>query len=316
MAANFDNKRYLQDGWALFSANIKPFSIAGFICFVIVGIGMIVPPIPIIAGGLLIGGIFILIMNAAEGEELDIKQMGELPKILWPLLFMGVISHILIGIGFFVLIVPGIFLWGCYMFSYLIFLDKGIDFWSAMEQSRKFGFENRKDILILALIISAINLLGAIPFGLGLIVTIPLTACIVAEAYDGLFGFESIIKAPKKTESDEPKEITDNSGYTTGQFARISIFVEKANPSQIFVQKVIGKMAPASFRQNPPPVISGHGLDNWPDGNEDLERLIKTAIANAEGDDVAHDGLHKMVLKKAADSGTKKRMAAAFFIVN
>lgn len=316
MAATFDNQRYVQDGWALFWAHRKQLSIAGVIYFVILGIGMIVPPIPILAGGPLIGGMFILVLNAEEGEEFTIKQMGVLADILWPLLLMGVISHILIGIGLVVLIVPGIFLWGCYLFSYLIFLDKGIGFWPAMEQSRQFGFEHRKDILLLALIITTINLLGVIPFGLGLIITIPLTACIVAEAYDDLFGFESIIKAPQKTEAEEPQAITDHAGYTTGQLARISIFVEKANPSNTVVQKVIGKLAPAALHQNPPPVVSRHSLDTWPDGNEDLERWIKTAIANAEGDDVAQDGLHKMVLKKAVDSGTKKRMAVAFFIAN
>ena len=92
--------------------------------------------------------------------------------------------------------------------------------------------------------------------------------------------------------------------------------MEKTNPPKIFVQKVIGKLEPSAFRQNPPPVMSGHGLDDWPDGEEELETLIAATIAKAQGDDVAHDELHKMMLKKAIDPETKKKMAVAFFIVN
>ena len=207
MAANFDHQRYVKDGWALFFANNTQFLIAGVICFVVFGIGSSFVIVPLLAAGPLLGGIFIMAMNAMEGEEVDVKQMGAVSDIFLPLLLLGIVSQIIIGFGFLLLILPGILLWGCYLFIYLIFLDKKIDFWPAMEESRKFGFENLvKCFHPCADLLGIMNFIGAIPFGLGFIVTMPLTACIITEAYNDLFGFESLTKAPPKLETEEEEK--------------------------------------------------------------------------------------------------------------
>lgn len=314
MAAKIDSMRYVKSGWAFFTPNIKQFSIAGFISFVIFGLGAFLPFVPIIAGGPLVGGIFILVMNGKEGEEIDIKQMQAVFDVFIPLLFIGIITQIFIGIGFVLLILPGIFLWGCYIFAYIIALDKRVDFWSAMEQSRKFGFENKKDIFIFALILGVINLIGAIPFGLGLIITVPLTVCIVAEAYEDLFGFESLEVGSKTVTAEDKGPIPNADGFLPGQFVWISVFVEKANPQSDQVKKLIGKAAPSAFRQIPLPKMSGYGISNWPDDEKQLRAQIKTTVERASLIDLYDDNRYKRGLKMATDPKSGKRMAIVIYI--
>ena len=48
----------------------------------------------------------------------------------------------------------------------------------------------------MALVLAVINLIGALMFGIGLLVTVPLTVCAIAKAYEDLSGFKSLKSQP------------------------------------------------------------------------------------------------------------------------
>jgi len=108
-----------------------------------------------------------------------------------PLLLLSVVSAILIILGFILLIIPGIFLMVCYLFPSMLIIDRRLDFWPAMELSRRtvqtqwFGF------FVFVLLIILINLGGALLLGIGLLVSLPVSACAVAAAYADVFGLQS-----------------------------------------------------------------------------------------------------------------------------
>ena len=53
-------------------------------------------------------------------------------------LFLGsFVSLLLTALGFLCLILPGIYLWVAWIFTLPLIMDKRLDFWSAMELSRK-----------------------------------------------------------------------------------------------------------------------------------------------------------------------------------
>ena len=78
-----------------------------------------------------------------------------------------------------------------YLFASVLVIDRRLDFWPAMELSRRtvqtqwFGF------FIFFLLILLINLGGALLLGLGLLVSLPVSACAVAAAYADVFGLQS-----------------------------------------------------------------------------------------------------------------------------
>jgi hypothetical protein len=84
---------------------------------------------------------------------------------------------------------PIIFLSLCWMFSVLLIVDRGIDFWPAMELSRKVVQQVFAHALLLALACIVVVIVGALALCLGLFVAIPIALGAVAAAYNALFGF-------------------------------------------------------------------------------------------------------------------------------
>jgi len=108
-----------------------------------------------------------------------------------PLFLLSVISSLLIILGFILLILPGIYLTVCYLFASMLVIDRRLDFWPAMELSRRtvqtqwFGF------FVFVLLLVLVNLGGALLLGIGLLVSLPVSACAVAAAYADVFGLQS-----------------------------------------------------------------------------------------------------------------------------
>ncbi|WP_020528020.1 hypothetical protein [Flexithrix dorotheae] len=92
-----------------------------------------------------------------------------------PLALGGFISGVLIGIGLILLLIPGIYLAVGYMWvSFIIYYGKQ-EFWPAMEFSRKIISKNWFSFLGLGVVILLLNAAGAIVFGIGLLVTVPVS---------------------------------------------------------------------------------------------------------------------------------------------
>jgi uncharacterized membrane protein len=109
-----------------------------------------------------------------------------------PIFLTYFVSAILIGFGFILLILPGIYLAVAYMFAQLFVIDKNLEFWSAMETSRKLVTKKWFSFFGLVLLLGLLNILGAILLGIGLLVTIPLSSCVVAAAYEDIVGLNSV----------------------------------------------------------------------------------------------------------------------------
>ena len=98
------------------------------------------------------------------------------------------IGAILIVIGFWLLIIPGIYLAVAYGFSFLFVIEKKLSFWSALEASRKLITKKWFSFVGLGIMLSLLNLAGFLLLGIGLLITIPLSSCIVVAAFEDIVG--------------------------------------------------------------------------------------------------------------------------------
>ena len=105
-----------------------------------------------------------------------------------PLFLVSLVSGVLIGLGFVLLIIPGIYLAVAYTFALPLVLDKKMNFWDAMEFSRKLISKNWFSFFGFVLVLVLINFAGALLLGLGLLVTIPLSVGAIAAAYADIVG--------------------------------------------------------------------------------------------------------------------------------
>ena len=108
-----------------------------------------------------------------------------------PLLLTALVGGGLTGIGFLLLVIPGVYLLVCYLFASSLVVDRRLDFWPALELSRRTVNPIWFGMFAFVLLLILLNLAGIVALGIGLLVTVPLTCCTVTVAYADIFGLQS-----------------------------------------------------------------------------------------------------------------------------
>jgi uncharacterized membrane protein len=108
-----------------------------------------------------------------------------------PLFLAGLAGGFIVCIGFILFLLPGIYLAVCYMFTTFLIIDYRMEFWQAMETSRKIITKHWFAFFGFAFVLFLINLLGILALGIGTLVSIPVSACATAIAYKEVIGLYS-----------------------------------------------------------------------------------------------------------------------------
>jgi len=186
---------YLKTGWGLFKQ--YPGGFVGFclLYFVIQVALNAIPFLGVVAAAaistpLLIGN-FIVSAKLLHGQPTEFRDFFTGFQYLLPLLLLSLVAGIFISIGTILLVIPGIYLAVAYLFASYLVVDRRLDFWPAMELSRRTVTPRWFGYFAFVLLVALLNLAGALALGVGLLVTIPLSFCAVTAAYADLFGFQS-----------------------------------------------------------------------------------------------------------------------------
>jgi hypothetical protein len=186
---------YLRQGWEMFQQNIGEF----------IGFTLIVFAISAVSSMLHGGGSFIFSSLAAplyagfgiaafkrlSGQQLQFSDFFKGFNYFLPLFLAGLAMGLLVAVGLVLLILPGIYLAVGYSFVMLLIVDYRMEFWQAMETSRKIVAKQWFAIFWLAIVLGLLNLCGALALGVGLLVTVPVSSCAVAIAYKDIIGLHS-----------------------------------------------------------------------------------------------------------------------------
>src|SRR3989344_892928 len=105
------------------------------------------------------------------------------PKMYWSFLGMTVLSLILVILGLIALIIPGIILALGFMFAQYLVIDKDRGAVESLKESWRITKGNRFNLFIFVLVLTVINILGALALLVGLLVSIPVTMLAVVHAY-------------------------------------------------------------------------------------------------------------------------------------
>jgi uncharacterized membrane protein len=172
----------------------------------------------------LAGGFFIAAYKLYRGKEINLSdcfsgfnQIGQL--VLMALIVYGFFMLILIplGIGTFLVMDGGgsnnssteyfyIFYIGLMLFALVVgfaasvaylfalpnIMHLGLKAWGAMELSRRVIFKSFGRILLLVFLIYLINIAGIIVFGLGLLVSIPVSFFVTQVAWEQMVGIQAV----------------------------------------------------------------------------------------------------------------------------
>jgi hypothetical protein len=100
----------------------------------------------------------------------------------------GFVTTLLTWLGFICFILPGIYLLVAWLFTLPLVVDKQIDFWSAMELSRKVITKQWWKFFLFTIIMGALGFAGLLALGVGIFVMTPVALAALLYAYEDIFG--------------------------------------------------------------------------------------------------------------------------------
>jgi len=183
-----DIRSCLRRGWGLVRSDFWP----------IVGISALMlllvqaassTAIGVVAGGPLMGGLWLYLLKRARGEPAGVETAFSGFRIAFVDLFLaGFVTFLLTLLGFFCLILPGLYLAVAWMFTSILVIDKRLDFWSAMELSRRMVAKHWFKVFGFFLVLMLMNLAGLLVCGIGVFFTAPIALAATVFAYEDIFG--------------------------------------------------------------------------------------------------------------------------------
>jgi uncharacterized membrane protein len=133
-------------------------------------------------------GLGLLGIRRAAGKETPVSTLWEPYSHALPLIVMFVLMAVLIVAGFFLLVLPGIYLSIAYSFSPYLIVEKNMGVWEALETSRKAITEYWWRYFGLMLVALLLVIIGSIPLLIGLLWVLPIIAIATGEVFAKTFG--------------------------------------------------------------------------------------------------------------------------------
>jgi uncharacterized membrane protein len=146
-------------------------------------------------GGLLLnfvvaGGLDWMFLKMIRGQPAELGDIfAGFSLAFLPLMLFSIVGQVLTTLGVILCILPGIYLgvaW--FQFTSLLILDKRLDFWPAMELSRKVVTHHWWQVFGFVLLCLLLRLAGTMVFCLGFFIALPITVAAKVYAYEEIFG--------------------------------------------------------------------------------------------------------------------------------
>jgi hypothetical protein len=147
-----------------------------------------IPMVTLFLGGPLNAGFYEGARRINGGEETEVRDFFTSFNKFLPMFVIHLVLGLLVGIGFLLLILPGIYFMIVFLFAYQFAYFGDASAGDALRFSRKTVSGNFGKILLLCLVLLGINILGAMAFFVGLLLTIPFTYCVIFVAFNRIIG--------------------------------------------------------------------------------------------------------------------------------
>jgi uncharacterized membrane protein len=137
----------------------------------------------------LFAGLWKYYLKLIRGEPAGIGDaFGGFGPALGQLVLLGLVSGFLSLIGYALCVLPGIYLTVSWIFAIPLVMDRGMNFWEAMEFSRKVVAKHWFLMFALQLVVGLVAVSGLIACCVGIVVTLPIGWAALMYAYEDIFG--------------------------------------------------------------------------------------------------------------------------------
>jgi uncharacterized membrane protein len=174
--------RWLSMGWQVVKDDLGLFVVATLLYAVLNGV------VPIILQGPLSAGFMILAFKKLLGRKPLVADFFRGFNFFIPSLVASLLISVFVFAGTLACIIPGLVVAAALQFTYAFIVDKRVDFWPAIQASHAIVKQDYFGFTMFLLVCALINILGALCCIVGLLVTLPMTFCAIAAAYQDIVG--------------------------------------------------------------------------------------------------------------------------------
>ena len=198
--ATIDIGKAISRGWALVRDNMGVLIGATVLGWLItVGLAF-VPVVGWVAGIVVLGGLDYMFIRRIRGEVVEVGDVfAGFNLAFLHLTLAGLVKWLLTSLGFVLCILPGIYLGVGYVFALPLVIDKKMEFWPAMEVSRRVVHHHWWSTFALVIVLALIATVGFLACVVGALVTVPVSSASLMYVYEDLFGQEATASRPTTT---------------------------------------------------------------------------------------------------------------------
>ena len=175
--------RWIGTGWSIVKDDLGNYILITVMALLLAMVGNF------IVAGPLIAGLFISVRRRMLGGRTDLGDLFSGFNLFIDAFLIFILLSIFTIIGLIFLILPALVVITIYLFSFAFLVDRKLNFWDAMEASRKLVLQDLLGWVLFVILLILLNLLGLMMAGIGVLVTIPITAGAIAAAYRDVVGF-------------------------------------------------------------------------------------------------------------------------------
>jgi hypothetical protein len=179
-----DGMRWLGQGWEIVKADIGLFAVHALLFLVVSG------AIPLILQGPMILGMQYAIMRRMMVGRTEVGDVFKGFNYFLPAMVAGILVSLFGSIGFALCLVPGLFVLAALQFPFLLIVDKGMDFWPAIETSFEAAKRDWVGYIVFVLLQGLVVTAGVLACCVGVLVALPVIHAATVVAYQDVFGFE------------------------------------------------------------------------------------------------------------------------------
>ncbi len=174
---------FLEQAWDLVKPNCLPLAAIFLVMAALFGMPYLGPCLHFIIGGAILVGVWRAILGMIDGRAPKVGMMFEGFDRFGDAFLAALVRHLLIILGYCLLIVPGIILTLMWAFTFPVLSETRLGFWEAMHRSAVLTEGYRWKLFLLALACIPVLLIGFLALCVGLLVAIPVCMTAFGLAY-------------------------------------------------------------------------------------------------------------------------------------
>jgi hypothetical protein len=182
--------RCISRGWDLVTANFWLTVGASLLVYILAGVMASTGIGGLLLNLVLYGGLDWMFLKLVRGQKAELGDaFAGFSLAFVPLMLFSLVGQLLTGVGVVFCVLPGIYLFVAWqLFTALLILDKRLDFWPAMELSRKVVTRHWWQLFGFVLLCLLLKLAGTMVFCLGFFIALPIANAAKVVAYEEIFG--------------------------------------------------------------------------------------------------------------------------------